>query len=232
MEIPLNKRKQMTDKLMKQLTLFDLEKLEKKITEGLSKFVEVGMALMEIRDSEAYKLKGFKDFSAYCEKTWGFSDRHARRLMSGAEASETVKQITGESPSNEAVAREFTKIMSEPKTVERVAAKLKSSGGVAKATAEKVATVIAQVKHKSTPADDRPKPAPKPPPPPTFTDECPHHGGVPMTYKYTGSGWACGQCSGAVYVGVVSASAAPKCPECGKDLAPNATYCGNCGSAL
>lgn len=216
-----------------QLTLFDLEALEKRVEAGLAQFIEVGNALLKIKESEGYRLKGYKDFSTYCEKQFGFSDRHARRLMSGAEASETVKQITGETPSNEAVAREFARISNNPKTVERVAARLKSSGGVAKATAEKVATVIAQVTHKGAASDEKPIPAPKPPPPPpTFTDDCPHCGMTPPTYVHKNLGWHCGACDGPVYIGVVLASAAPKCPACGKDLAPNATYCGNCGSAL
>lgn len=215
-----------------QLTLFDLEVLEKRVEAGLAQFIEVGNALAKIKDSEAYRLKGFKDFSTYCEKQFGFSLRHARRLMSGAEASETLKQLTGETPSNEAVAREFTKIMGDSKTVERVAAKLKSSGGVAKATAEKVATVIAQVTHKSASVDEKPKPATPPPPPPTFIDLCPHCGELPSMYIHKQGAWHCSACEGPVYLGVVSASAAPKCPACHKDLAPNATYCGNCGSAL
>ena len=210
----------------------DLQQAEDVIRKGKDAFIEVGNALMRIRDGRGYTFRGFKTFEAYCEKEWGFSDRHARRLMSGAEASETVKQITGETPSNEAVAREFAKISNNPKTVERVAAKLKASGGVAKATAEKVATVIAQVTHKSAPVDEKPKPAPKPAPPPTFTDICPHCGMTPHMFVRDQEAWHCGECEGSVYVGVVSASAAPKCPACEKELAPNATYCGNCGSAL
>lgn len=34
-----------TNPTVKQLSLFDLEKLEKRIAEGLAKFVEVGQAL-------------------------------------------------------------------------------------------------------------------------------------------------------------------------------------------
>lgn len=79
----------------KQLTMFDLEKLEKRIADGLAKFVEVGQALAEIQNREGYKLRGCKTMEEYCEKQFGFSLRHGQRLIAAADTAEKVKQITG-----------------------------------------------------------------------------------------------------------------------------------------
>ena len=141
--------------------------LENKIRQGKDAFIAVGNALIEIRDGRGYTLRGFKTFEQYCDKVWGISDRHARRLMSGAEAAETVRQIAGETPANEAVAREFAKVAREfakvaadPKAVQQVVKKLQTRGGsVSTATAERVAEVVAQVRGKTS----EPKPAERAP---------------------------------------------------------------------
>lgn len=208
----------------------DLVAEEDIIRKGKDAFIDVGNALARVRDGRGYTMRGYKTFELYCDKVWGFSDRHARRLIEAAETSEAIQDITGERPANEAVSREFSRIAGDRKTVERVAAKLKSSGGVTKATAEKVATVIAQVLHKPV-ASDKPaaKPEPKPTPPPTFTDQCPHCGMTPTMYARGEDGWHCGACEGAVFMGVVSAAQQNICKRCSKPVAPNAPICTNCG---
>ena len=91
-----------------------LVELENKIRQGKDAFIAVGNAFIEIRNGRGYTLRGYKTFEQYCDKVWGISDRHARRLMSGAEAAETVRQIAGETPANEAVAREFACVSVAP----------------------------------------------------------------------------------------------------------------------
>jgi hypothetical protein len=202
------------------------------IRKGKDAFIDVGNALARVRDGRGYTMRGYKTFEAYCDAVWGFSDRHARRLMEGAETSQTIKEITGETPANEAVAREFSRIAKDRKTVERVAAKLKTHGGVGKATAEKVAAAVASVTHKAAPASNgtpKPKPELAPAPPSTFTDQCPHCGMTPTTYARGEDGWHCGACEGAVFIGVVSAARQNICKRCSKTVAPNAPICTNCG---
>ena len=172
-------------------------------------------------------------------RVWGLSDLHARRLMSGAEAAETVRQIAGETPANEAVAREFAKVASDPQQVKKVVAKLQTRGGsVSTATAERVAEVVAQVRGKTSepkPAERAPgitKPAAKPAALVTFTDECPGCHTTPQSYWRNADGWHCENCEALVFVGVVAATAQTNCPHCKKSLSPGALYCENCGGLL
>ena len=214
--------------------------LENKIRHGKDAFIAVGNALIEIRDGRGYTLRGFKTFEQYCDKVWGISDRHARRLMSGAEAAETVRQIAGETPANEAVAREFAKVAGDPQQVKKVVAKLQTRGGsVSTATAERVAEVVAQVRGKTSeqtkPAARAPeitKPAAKPAALVTFTDECPGCHQVPQSYWRNADGWHCENCEALVFVGVVAATAQTNCPHCKKSVSPGALYCENCGGLL
>jgi len=64
-----------------------LEQLESEIESGIR---SVGKALMEIRDSKAYRDQ-HDTFEAYCKERWGFTDRHARELISA----ETVRAKIG-----------------------------------------------------------------------------------------------------------------------------------------
>src|SRR6266540_534193 len=62
-----------------------LVELEGVIRHGLSTFIEVGNALMEIRDSKLYRAT-HKTFDDYCRERWGFSDSRGRQLISAAKA--------------------------------------------------------------------------------------------------------------------------------------------------
>jgi len=214
----------------------ELVELENKIRQGKDAFIAVGNALIEICDGRGYTLRGFKTFEQYCDKVWGISDRHARRLMSGAEAAETVRQIAGETPANEAVAREFAKVAADPKAVQQVVKKLQTRGGsVSTATAERVAEVVARKTSEPKPAERAPeitKPAAKPAALVTFTDECPGCHTTPQSYWRNADGWHCENCEALVFVGVVAATAQTNCPHCKKSLSPGALYCENCGGLL
>ena len=54
--------------------------LEVTIAAGLATFIEVGKALMEIRDRRLYR-STHSFFNSYCAEQWGMTDRHARRLI-------------------------------------------------------------------------------------------------------------------------------------------------------
>lgn len=73
--------------ITEQAKLFDLER---KIEAGLQTFVEVGLALMEIRDSELYRSQ-FGTFEEYCGVRWGFTSTQAKRLMDGAEIAKNIE---------------------------------------------------------------------------------------------------------------------------------------------
>lgn len=141
----------------------ELETLETKVRSGLASFVEVGNALMEIRDRGGYKRRGYKTFEEYCSKEFGASDRHARRLIAGAETAAKVQAATGQAPRNDGVARELTGIANDPALLQKVEKKLESYKkplSIATATAEKVKEVVAAVTGKTLP--EKPSAAPKP----------------------------------------------------------------------
>jgi hypothetical protein len=84
-----------------------LSELEKVIAKGKKTFVEVGLALAEIRDLRLYK-REYSTFSEYCQEKWGWKRAHAYRLI---EASEVVKMSPiGDKIKTESQARELAKV--------------------------------------------------------------------------------------------------------------------------
>jgi hypothetical protein len=61
-----------------------LTKLETKIRAGLKTFVEVGNALLEIRNSKLYRLD-YATFEDYCRARWHISRPRAYQLIKAAE---------------------------------------------------------------------------------------------------------------------------------------------------
>jgi hypothetical protein len=86
-----------------------LVQLERTIETGMTTFVEVGNALMEIRDSKLYRVE-YKTFEAYCREKWGMSRRVAYFQIEGARAVKNVNKCSQIAPQNEAQARPLTKI--------------------------------------------------------------------------------------------------------------------------
>jgi phage N-6-adenine-methyltransferase len=76
---------------------------ERVIERGLNTFVEVGAALLEIRDSRLYK-DSYSTFEDYCRERWGMQRHYANRLISAAEVTNNLVPI-GTIPANEAQAR-------------------------------------------------------------------------------------------------------------------------------
>lgn len=58
-------------------------KLEAVIKKGLRSFVEVGQALMDVRDKRLYRAQ-YPSFEAYCQDRWGIGARRSRQLISGS----------------------------------------------------------------------------------------------------------------------------------------------------
>lgn len=61
-----------------------LAECEEIIERGLDGFIEVGNALLRIRNERLYRVQ-FDTFELYCSLKWGMSDRHARRMIDAAE---------------------------------------------------------------------------------------------------------------------------------------------------
>lgn len=103
-----------SDKLTKA-EVQHLADLEQTIEKGLKTFMEVGEALLEIRDQRLYR-KHYKSFDEYCHLKWKFTARQANRLIGAGEVVENLKRDQLVSlgpiaiPENEAQARPLTEL--------------------------------------------------------------------------------------------------------------------------
>lgn len=72
-----------------------LAKCEKAIEKGLGTFVEVGQALLDIRDGKLYRAS-YKTFESYCKERWDISRPRAYQLIEGAKTVQVIAAATGE----------------------------------------------------------------------------------------------------------------------------------------
>ncbi len=86
----------------------DLRNAEAAIEKGQLTFVEVGNALLTVREGKLYR-ESHKTFEAYCKDRWGFERRHAYRLIGAAAVAEEMSPI-GHKIKNESQARELGKV--------------------------------------------------------------------------------------------------------------------------
>jgi hypothetical protein len=88
-----------------------LEENEAIIERGLNTFVEVGRALMRIRDDKQYKKvevsPPYRTFEDYCDRRWDMSRRRAYQLMEAAGTVESVQHVAQTAPASDRVAREL-----------------------------------------------------------------------------------------------------------------------------
>lgn len=91
-----------------------LAQCEQTIEKGLATFVEVGEALLRIRDERLYR-ESYGTFEDYCRDRWGFSRERGRQLIQAAQVVEAVPTIVGiPSPATESVARELVPLKEDP----------------------------------------------------------------------------------------------------------------------
>ena len=88
----------------------DLAAHEKIIEAGRDTFVQVGLALLAVRERKLYRCTHYT-FAAYCADRWGISDRYSRRLMSAAKVAEQTGPV---GPVSERVARELAPLHDDP----------------------------------------------------------------------------------------------------------------------
>ncbi|MDE2100104.1 MAG: hypothetical protein KGL39_22810 [Patescibacteria group bacterium] len=72
--------------------------LDKVIERGKKAFVEVGLALMEIKDAKLYREK-FKTFDEYCTSR-GITKQHAYRLIEAAPVAQSEVKVTSQNAAN------------------------------------------------------------------------------------------------------------------------------------
>jgi hypothetical protein len=121
-----------------------LTELETTIENGLETFVEVGHALLEIRDSRLYR-DTHDTFEGYCIERWSMSNRHANRLIQSAEVIGNLGPI-GPIPDSESVARPLAILEPDQQREAWQQALLDSDDG--KPTAETVKAAAQKIKAK------------------------------------------------------------------------------------
>jgi len=93
-----------------------LAELETVIERGLETFVEVGLALLEVRERRLYK-QDYSDFDTYCRERWGWSKWRAGQLIPAAEVVTMVTEKGLPAPKNERQARELVPLKDDEAAV-------------------------------------------------------------------------------------------------------------------
>lgn len=111
----------------------DLTSLETRIRAGWQRFVDVGEALLTIRDRRLYRAE-HRTFGDYTEKVWGWSRQRAQQLIDASATTQVLASTTGYHPENERQARELkeaAKVVQglEPELQVAVATYLKAATG-------------------------------------------------------------------------------------------------------
>lgn len=110
-----------------------LQSLEGRIQHGWTAFLDVGEALLTVRDARLYRAS-HASFEAYCEERWGWSKSHANRLISAFEVQQQLAPH-GVTLRSEATARPLTTL--PPEDVSLVARAIKEvTGSSTPSTAE------------------------------------------------------------------------------------------------
>jgi protein gp37 len=127
----------------------NLDQLEAIIERGLSTFIEVGTALLEIRNGRLYRAT-HATFEEYCEKRWHFSRPRAYQLMDAAQVVSNLSTNV-DKPRTEAQARELVRF--PPEVQRSVAAKVDFGTATAADIRATVDTVTHPPKHAESSQD-------------------------------------------------------------------------------
>lgn len=176
------------------LTVSELACLERIVESGLQSFMAVGLALIEIRESQAYRLRGHETFEAYCQAAFGFTARHGRRLMSAAKTANQVAGAVGEAPRNELVARILAPVAEDVELLQSVRDRLEARGLSLSNAPGSVITQLLRRKIRSSPHEFHYVRAAHRD---AGSDVCPSCGQRPHRYFYRPQegGWICAHCN-------------------------------------
>jgi len=116
----------------------ELERCEVVIKQGLQTFIEVGQALMTIKEKRLYRI-GFKTFEDYCVERWSISRPRAFQLIEAANVISGLSTIVDILPKTESQVRPLTSL--EPEIQKQVWSEVVKTHGD-NITAAKVQTVV------------------------------------------------------------------------------------------
>jgi hypothetical protein len=89
-----------------------LDVLEAVIKEGQRQFVQVGLALAEVKAGKLYRA-GFKTFEQYCRQRWGWTRNRAYELISSANVAKSLPEKCNQKITNENQAAALAKVEPE-----------------------------------------------------------------------------------------------------------------------
>ncbi len=116
----------------------ELERCEVVIKQGLQTFIEVGQALMTIKEKRLYRI-GYKTFEDYCVEKWSISRPRAFQLIEAANVISGLSTIVDILPKTESQVRPLTSL--EPEIQKQVWSEVVKTHGD-NITAAKVQTVV------------------------------------------------------------------------------------------
>lgn len=121
---------------VEMVTLADHEAV---IARGLTTFIEVGTALLAIREGRLYR-EQYPTFEEYCHDRWGWERAHAYRLMNGAETAALLSPMGDiPTPTAERQVRPLTRLPREEQPAAWREAVEATGGGVpTQATVERI----------------------------------------------------------------------------------------------
>ncbi len=169
----------------------ELANVEATIRAGLATFIEVGKALVWIRDTKLYRGE-FKTFEAYCAARWNIKKAYAFRLMAAASVVEDLPPI-GDKPTTEAQARPLTKLPKTERSSAWQEAQTTAKAEARDVTARDVETAVNKRKNPSQKQSDRAKTLPTVPPPSTaetLSSSNEGNGQEERTYSALEAAWA------------------------------------------
>jgi len=135
-----------------------LEELERVIAKGQKTFVEVGLALAEIRDLRLYK-REYSSFAEYCRKKWGWTRQYVNYQIAGAKVRAELPEKVATIVATEAQARELARVQPEHRA------------GVIQAIADEGKPVTAAEIRRHLPPPPMQRKKSLPPPPSQVLDE-------------------------------------------------------------
>lgn len=94
---------------LSKLETSTLSQCEEIIERGQETFIEVGNAMLRIRNERLYRAE-FGTFQEYCEARWHMSPRHAHRMIEAAEVAGNVTNWSQTAPSNESQIRPLARL--------------------------------------------------------------------------------------------------------------------------
>jgi len=117
-----------------------LAECEQVIQAGIASFVEVGNALLTIRDKKLYKF-AYRNFEAYVKEKWSMTRMRAHQLISASEVFSNVNNCL-QKPDSESVARPLAKL--EPAQQSEAWRQAVETAPKGKVTAKHVESVVAE----------------------------------------------------------------------------------------